>query len=198
MNPLWSQIEYHRDQWSPVHHQEALTISFLRSQVQGVLAVHEFHIWQLAGNRIIASAHIRCQNLIDYMRIAEDVKSFFHNEGIHSTTIQPEFTEVSDKTWKQECNTLEFVIVSQPLLSGGFYLLVCLAACWPCSFVAVHVVVSWVKIKHEKKKDRELKRKIEPVLSPIIYHHHHRLHHRHHHHHHHHIAWISYAHDRVQ
>ena len=58
-----------------------------------MLAVHEFHVWQLAGNRIIASAHIRCLNLRDYMRIAEEVKSFFHNEGIHSTTIQPEFVE---------------------------------------------------------------------------------------------------------
>ncbi len=59
-----------------------------------MLAIHEFHVWQLAGNRIIASAHIRCQNLRDYMVIAEQVKSFFHNEGIHSTTIQPEFVEV--------------------------------------------------------------------------------------------------------
>jgi zinc transporter 1 len=63
-------------------------------QVEGVLDVHEFHIWQLAGNRIIASAHIRCQNPRDYMRVAEEVKRFFHKEGIHSTTIQPEFVEV--------------------------------------------------------------------------------------------------------
>ncbi|KAG1676665.1 Zinc transporter 1 [Nymphon striatum] len=61
--------------------------------VDGVLAVHEFHVWQLAGDRIIASAHIRCRNLTDYMKIAEKVKEFFHNEGIHSTTIQPEFVE---------------------------------------------------------------------------------------------------------
>ena len=66
----------------------------MRVQVEGVLAVHEFHVWQLAGNRIIASAHIRCLNLRDYMRIAEEVKCFFHDEGIHSTTIQPEFVEV--------------------------------------------------------------------------------------------------------
>lgn len=56
-----------------------------------MLSVHEFHIWQLAGERIIASAHICCRNLADYMVIAEKVKEFFHNEGIHSTTIQPEF-----------------------------------------------------------------------------------------------------------
>lgn len=58
------------------------------------MAVHEFHVWQLAGDRIIASAHIRCRNLSEYMKIAEKVKEFFHNEGIHSTTIQPEFLEI--------------------------------------------------------------------------------------------------------
>lgn len=63
-------------------------------QIDGVLAVHEFHVWQLAGDRIIASAHIRCHNLQEYMAIAEKVKEFFHNEGIHSTTIQPEFTDL--------------------------------------------------------------------------------------------------------
>ncbi|XP_019621283.1 PREDICTED: zinc transporter 1-like [Branchiostoma belcheri] len=69
----------------------------LIEQVDGVLAVHEFHIWQLAGNRIIASAHIKVRNLADYMLIAEKIKEFFHNEGIHSTTIQPEFVQPYDE-----------------------------------------------------------------------------------------------------
>jgi hypothetical protein len=30
------------------------------------------------------------------MKIAEKVKEFFHNEGIHSTTIQPEFVEMNE------------------------------------------------------------------------------------------------------
>ncbi|XP_023344529.1 zinc/cadmium resistance protein isoform X2 [Eurytemora carolleeae] len=65
----------------------------LMEQVDGILAVHEFHVWQLTGDRIIASAHIRCLNLVQYMTVAEKVKEFFHHEGIHSTTIQPEFVE---------------------------------------------------------------------------------------------------------
>lgn len=36
----------------------------------------------------------RCRNLSEYMKIAERVKELFHNEGIHSTTIQPEFSEL--------------------------------------------------------------------------------------------------------
>ncbi|XP_059080121.1 uncharacterized protein LOC131878217 [Tigriopus californicus] len=65
----------------------------LLENVDGVLAVHEFHVWQLTGDRIIASAHIRCLNLSEYMKVAENIKEFFHNEGIHSTTIQPEFAD---------------------------------------------------------------------------------------------------------
>lgn len=38
----------------------------------------------------------RCRNLSEYMKLAEKVKEFFHNEGIHSTTIQPEFVEIAD------------------------------------------------------------------------------------------------------
>lgn len=78
----------------PTHIQVDAIQKRLLEKVDGVLAVHEFHVWQLAGDRIIASAHIRCRNLSEYMKIAEKVKEFFHNEGIHSTTIQPEFLEI--------------------------------------------------------------------------------------------------------
>lgn len=77
----------------PTHIEVTTLQKKLMEKVDGILAVHEFHIWQLAGDRIIASAHVRCLNLHQYMQIAEQVKEFFHNEGIHSTTIQPEFVE---------------------------------------------------------------------------------------------------------
>lgn len=80
----------------PMHIEVEAVQKRLLQNVDGVLGVHELHIWQLAGDRIIASAHILCRNLPEYMKIAERVKEFFHNEGIHSTTIQPEFIEVED------------------------------------------------------------------------------------------------------
>ncbi|XP_071442185.1 proton-coupled zinc antiporter SLC30A1 [Hetaerina americana] len=85
----------------PMHIQVDTIKRQLVDKVDGVLAVHEFHVWQLAGDRIIASAHIRCRNLSEYMKIAEKVKEFFHNEGIHSTTIQPEFIEFPEDTGQQ-------------------------------------------------------------------------------------------------
>jgi len=55
--------------------------------------IHEFHIWQLTGNKVIASVHIQFSSYADYKILASSIKEFFHHEGIHSTTIQPEFIE---------------------------------------------------------------------------------------------------------
>ncbi|GAA6083421.1 zinc transporter 1a [Tachysurus ichikawai] len=80
---------------------EQIDVSLLSArlhQIKGVLAVHELHIWQLAGSRIIATAHIKCQNHASYMSLAKRVKAFFHDEGIHGTTIQPEYVTMSSES----------------------------------------------------------------------------------------------------
>ncbi|GCB61008.1 hypothetical protein scyTo_0014266 [Scyliorhinus torazame] len=66
--------------------------------LDGVLAVHELHVWQLAGSRIIATAHIKCRDPTAYMDVAKRIKDFFHDEGIHATTIQPEFATVNSES----------------------------------------------------------------------------------------------------
>ncbi|XP_015792640.1 zinc transporter 1 isoform X2 [Tetranychus urticae] len=92
--PLLSESAMILLQTVPTHIEVEDLRETLTKEIKGVLAVHEFHVWQLTGDRIIASAHIQVQNLQDYMRIAEKVKEFFHNKGIHSTTIQPEFVDL--------------------------------------------------------------------------------------------------------
>ncbi|XP_060773878.1 proton-coupled zinc antiporter SLC30A1-like [Neoarius graeffei] len=72
-------------------------------QINGVLAVHELHIWQLAGSRFIATAHIKCRDPASYMSVAKRMKAFFHDEGIHATTIQPEFVMVSSELHASLC-----------------------------------------------------------------------------------------------
>merc|ERR1719410_2942023 len=74
----------------------------LLERIDGILDVHDFHVWQLTGDRIIASAHVRCLNISEYMIIAENIKEFFHDEGIHSTTIQPEFVDCNIQDCKTE------------------------------------------------------------------------------------------------
>lgn len=72
-------------------HVDVQRLRFRLHSMEGVLAVHELHVWQLAGSRIIATAHIKCHDPDAYMDIAKRVKGMFHDEGIHATTIQPEF-----------------------------------------------------------------------------------------------------------
>lgn len=63
--------------------------------VDGVLNLHELHVWQLSESKIVASVHV----LVDcssgqtekYMNIAAEIRENLHSWGIHSSTIQPEF-----------------------------------------------------------------------------------------------------------
>lgn len=71
--------------------------------VEGVEEVHELHVWQLAGSRIIATAHIKCEDPTSYMEVAKTIKDVFHNHGIHATTIQPEFASVGSKSSVVPC-----------------------------------------------------------------------------------------------
>ncbi|GAA6228847.1 zinc transporter 1 [Lates japonicus] len=72
-------------------------------RLDGVLAIHELHIWQLAGSRIIATAHIKCHDPTSYMEVAKRIKDFFHDQGIHATTIQPEFVTFSSESRDSLC-----------------------------------------------------------------------------------------------
>ncbi|KAJ3581214.1 hypothetical protein NHX12_016910, partial [Muraenolepis orangiensis] len=71
--------------------------------LDGVLAVHKLHIWQPAGSRIIATAHIKCHDPTAYMDVAKRIKDLFQDEGIHATTVQPEFETFSLDSRKCPC-----------------------------------------------------------------------------------------------
>ncbi|KAF3939933.1 hypothetical protein ABW19_dt0205473 [Dactylella cylindrospora] len=76
--------------------------------VPGVLSVHELHIWQLSDIKMVASLHVRIafnphctteshQNTDDnptarYISLAEAIRECLHAYGIHSSTIQPEYS----------------------------------------------------------------------------------------------------------
>lgn len=55
----------------------------------GVEAVHELHVWRLAGRRLVAMAHARCQDAGTAGRLA----AFLRREGMAAVTVQPEVGE---------------------------------------------------------------------------------------------------------
>jgi zinc transporter 1 len=58
--------------------------------VEGVVSVHELHIWQLSETTVVASVHVLIQPGVDYMVVANGIRHELHGHGIHSVTIQPE------------------------------------------------------------------------------------------------------------
>ena len=59
--------------------------------VEGVLSLHELHIWQLSENKIVASVHVTASRNHDFMPVASAIRKVLHLHGIHSSTIQPEY-----------------------------------------------------------------------------------------------------------
>ncbi|KAH8835900.1 cation efflux protein [Flagelloscypha sp. PMI_526] len=66
--------------------------------VEGVLSIHELHVWTLSETKIIASVHVCVSNEHDFMPVAAKLNEHLHRFGIHSSTIQPEWPEYVDKS----------------------------------------------------------------------------------------------------
>ncbi|KAI8036805.1 hypothetical protein M5D96_010606 [Drosophila gunungcola] len=62
-----------------------------------IISYHDLHIWQLAAHRYVATIHIQFQNPKLYLKIIEQVRAYFHDQGIGAVTIQPEFYPSTNK-----------------------------------------------------------------------------------------------------
>lgn len=72
--------------------------------IKGVVSVHELHVWQLSETTTVASVHVLIKPEADYMEVANEIREAMHAQGIHSVTIQPEFTEHDDpEVAEQSC-----------------------------------------------------------------------------------------------
>jgi len=60
-------------------------------KVEGIVSIHDFHVWQLVDGMIIASVHVAVEEGADFTHVVNEVKRIFHESGIHSSAIQPEF-----------------------------------------------------------------------------------------------------------
>ena len=65
---------------------------FLVSKVDGVMAVHELHVWQLVDSITVATVHvvIHADRGAEINAILESIRATFHKFDIHVSTIQPE------------------------------------------------------------------------------------------------------------
>jgi zinc transporter 1 len=75
-------------------------IKFKISQLQGVVGIHEFHVWQLMGGLNIATVHIQCIEGVKFEELVKQIKGILHEANIHSSAIQPEFVPVPSNNSK--------------------------------------------------------------------------------------------------
>ncbi|XP_026551529.1 zinc transporter 10 [Pseudonaja textilis] len=61
--------------------------------VPGVSSIHELHVWEFIKGKNIATLHVKCHSTSDYPIASYKIREVFHEEGIHSVTIQPEYLE---------------------------------------------------------------------------------------------------------
>ncbi|TVY92161.1 Zinc/cadmium resistance protein, partial [Lachnellula willkommii] len=63
-------------------------------KIPGITSVHELHAWRLSQNKAIASAHVVTseQDVVGFMSQAKLMGECLHAYGIHSATLQPEFS----------------------------------------------------------------------------------------------------------
>eukprot|EP01119_Soliformovum_irregulare_P025629 TRINITY_DN9550_c0_g1_i1.p1 TRINITY_DN9550_c0_g1~~TRINITY_DN9550_c0_g1_i1.p1 ORF type:complete len:416 (+),score=110.81 TRINITY_DN9550_c0_g1_i1:79-1326(+) len=67
-------------------------------KIEGVLAIHDIHIWELSSSLIVASIHVTCHRDVNFMALASKIKSVLHRQSIHASTIQPEFLDDDEAT----------------------------------------------------------------------------------------------------
>lgn len=82
-------------QSSPAH----LDLSKLRRDILKVTHIegmHELHVWQLVDGLSIASVHVVVARAAVLEATVQAVKAVLHRHGIHSSTIQPEFSPLTD------------------------------------------------------------------------------------------------------
>jgi len=73
------------------------------SNIEGIINMHDFHVWQLIDGMVISSVHVAITEGADFSKIVEEIRKVFHEYGIHSTSIQPEFLPPTYKD-KSFCN----------------------------------------------------------------------------------------------
>lgn len=62
-------------------------------QIDGILDIHDFHVWQLDSMKVVATCHVTCKGINEFNHIIPLIKKTLHSFGVHSSSIQPELMQ---------------------------------------------------------------------------------------------------------
>jgi solute carrier family 30 (zinc transporter), member 1 len=83
-----------------------MSIDEIRADIEAldrVIEAHHLHVWQLSDTKLVASLHVKVDCEVQgsgsqsYMHLAREIRRCLHGYGIHSSTIQPEFTTPAEQ-----------------------------------------------------------------------------------------------------
>jgi cobalt-zinc-cadmium efflux system protein len=61
------------------------------ARVEGVVSVHDLHVWTLSGSRVALSAHVIVRSMSQWERVLAELQRLLHERfGIEHITLQPE------------------------------------------------------------------------------------------------------------
>jgi len=60
-------------------------------ELEGVLNLHELHVWELVNGKVIASAHVLLRPCYSYEEAMKQIKEILHSYNVHVTTLQLEW-----------------------------------------------------------------------------------------------------------
>jgi len=78
--------------------------------IEGVLSLHELHVWQLSENKLVASVHVLASRNHDFMPVAVKIRKVLHHLGIHSCTIQPEYYHPSTSIPEERLKVFDLLL----------------------------------------------------------------------------------------
>ncbi|ODQ81395.1 hypothetical protein BABINDRAFT_160735 [Babjeviella inositovora NRRL Y-12698] len=68
-------------------------------RIDGIVSVHDFHLWMLNESKTIASLHVELESgnayssPASFMDITKQIRTLLHEYGIHTATVQPEYND---------------------------------------------------------------------------------------------------------
>ena len=83
-----------------------MSIDEIRADIESldrVMEAHHLHVWQLSDTKLVASLHVKVDCEVEgtgsdsYMHLAREIRQCLRGYGIHSSTIQPEFTTPAEQ-----------------------------------------------------------------------------------------------------
>ncbi|XP_029114452.1 calcium/manganese antiporter SLC30A10 [Scleropages formosus] len=92
--PLFKETTSILLQMTPANIQLGIVLEDI-SKIPGVQSIHEVHVWELAQKRNVATMHVKCADTQAFQGLSQHVRKVFHQAGVHSVTIQPEFDDGS-------------------------------------------------------------------------------------------------------